>query len=219
MGREQAATVAELHLITEYSKYKRALKVVDDACIRADDLLRAAVKQLVTQPLNNCKVHSSHNPNSTATIPNPAATGTRSLDRTPALTPTERSLLIAHDGCFKCCVFYTSHKSADCPDSFLDKSSYVPLTEMDAMITKKCQGKKEKTPAVAVVIPAPVTVVMLSTILGDGSDSEYVIAPFFTLHFFLDCTVGGIATTSLEPVCALIDHGSDAVLITQPDVQ
>jgi len=28
-----AATVAELHLITEYSKYKRALKVVDDARI------------------------------------------------------------------------------------------------------------------------------------------------------------------------------------------
>jgi len=32
--------------------------------------------------------------------------------------------------------------------------------------------------------PAPVTVVMPSTVLGDGSDSEYVLAPFYTPHFF-----------------------------------
>jgi hypothetical protein len=42
------ATVAELHLITEYNKYKCALKVVDDTRIRADGLLKAAVKQMMS---------------------------------------------------------------------------------------------------------------------------------------------------------------------------
>jgi hypothetical protein len=42
-----AATTAELHLIVEYKKYKRRLKVIDDARIRADELLRAAVKQMM----------------------------------------------------------------------------------------------------------------------------------------------------------------------------
>jgi hypothetical protein len=43
-----AATVAELHLITEYNKYKHALKVIDDTRIRADGLLKAAVKQMMS---------------------------------------------------------------------------------------------------------------------------------------------------------------------------
>jgi hypothetical protein len=55
---------------------------------------------------------------------------------------------------------------------------------------------------------------MPSAVLGDGSDSEYVqSAPFFTPHFHFDCTVGGSTTSSLENVRALIDPGSDAVLI------
>jgi hypothetical protein len=35
-----AATTAELHLNAEYERCKHALKVVDDARIRADDLLK-----------------------------------------------------------------------------------------------------------------------------------------------------------------------------------
>jgi hypothetical protein len=45
-----AATIAELHLINTYKKYKCSLKVVDDARIRASDLLKAAVKQMMHQP-------------------------------------------------------------------------------------------------------------------------------------------------------------------------
>jgi len=54
---------------------------------------------------------------------------------------------------------------------------------------------------------------MPSAVLGDGSDSEYVLAPFYTPHFFLDCAIGGSAASSIISIRALIDHGSDAVLI------
>jgi hypothetical protein len=46
-----ACTTAELHLVTNYKKYKRALKVIDDACIRADELLKAAVQQMMSTSL------------------------------------------------------------------------------------------------------------------------------------------------------------------------
>ena len=46
-----ASTTAELHLVTDYEKYKRALKVVDDARVRADKLLKAAVKQMMVTSL------------------------------------------------------------------------------------------------------------------------------------------------------------------------
>jgi len=45
-----ATMTVELHLIASYDKYKRALKVIDDVRIRADNLLKAAVKQLMLCP-------------------------------------------------------------------------------------------------------------------------------------------------------------------------
>jgi len=36
-----AVTVMELHLVDSYEKYKHTLKVVDNAQVRADDLLKA----------------------------------------------------------------------------------------------------------------------------------------------------------------------------------
>ena len=129
----------------------------------------------------NCTATSSSTSNATTTI-NTASTHTP--DRVPALTPKECSLLVEHEGCFKCRRFYTTHKSADCPDGFPDKTSYVTLTDADALAAKKKYGKKEKTTTTAAVIPVPAAVVMPSAILGDGSDSEYVDAPFFVPHFF-----------------------------------
>jgi hypothetical protein len=46
------STTAELHLITDYEKYKPALKVIDDARIRADELLKVAVKQMMATTLS-----------------------------------------------------------------------------------------------------------------------------------------------------------------------
>jgi hypothetical protein len=52
-----AATTAKTDLIADYEKYKRALKVIDDARIHTDELLKAAVKQMMVQPT----VTSCHN--------------------------------------------------------------------------------------------------------------------------------------------------------------
>jgi hypothetical protein len=216
-----AVTVAELHLIASYDKYKRSLKVVDDARIRADELLKAAVKQMMVLPSHGRRlggnrsntVPSTSSASATTTAAN--TSNAHTSDRIPPLTTAERALLVEHDGCFKCRQFYTSHKSSDCPDGFPDKTSYSTLTESNALAAKKRQVKKERVPTVAIV--APVAVVMPSAVLGDGSDSEYVVAPFFVPHFFFDCVVGGSTASSTESVHALIDHGSDAVLI-DPDL-
>jgi hypothetical protein len=115
-----------------------------------------------------------------------------------------------------------THKSTDCPEGFPDKSSYSTLTEADAINAKKRHQKKGKTYTAAIISPpeAPAVnavtlaaVVMPSAVLGDGSDSGYVLAPFFVPHLFFDCLVGGSTASSQISIRALIDHGSDAVLI------
>ncbi|KIM88511.1 hypothetical protein PILCRDRAFT_26727, partial [Piloderma croceum F 1598] len=212
-----AATVAELHLIVEYDKYKSSLKVVDDACVRSDELLKAAVKQLMLQPpLSGCRTASNRNTASSSTSTSTTAVNNsiaRTPDRVPALTTKEHTLLVEHEGCFKCRRFYTSHRLSDCPDGFPDKTSYVTLTNADALMAKRKQGKKEKPAKTAAIIPMPAAIVMPSAVLGEGSDSEYVDIPFFVPYFFLDCSVGGATASSIESIRALIDHGSDAVLI------
>ena len=46
----------------------------------------------------------------------------------PKLTPAERSVLLEHQGCFKCRQLYVNHRSADCPNGFPSPDSYKPLT-------------------------------------------------------------------------------------------
>jgi len=75
---------------------------------------------------------------------------------------------------FKCQNLYTLHKLADCPDGFPGKTTYVPLTDMDVILAKKCQTKKEKALVTAIVNPTPVAVVMSSAVLSDRSDCEYI---------------------------------------------
>ena len=58
---------------------------------------------------------------------------------------------------------------------------------------------------------------MLSTILGNSSESECVDAPFFTLHFFVNVIAGSPSCSSESPIHALINHGCDTVLM-RPDL-
>jgi len=189
-----AATHAELHLIVNFPAYKHGLRTINDACVRVDDLLQAAVKQMITSTVtatrrvNLCPAHnytnnascSNNNNNTTST-----ATSSVPSSRVPALTSSERTLLQEHEGCFKCHDFYADHLSRNCTRGFPDPTTYNTLTAADA---KKQRNKKEKAAMAAAILPtttpAPVTVVMPSTVLGDGSDSEYVLAPFYTPHFF-----------------------------------
>jgi hypothetical protein len=140
-----ACTTAELHLVTNYEKYKRALKVIDDARIRADELLKAAVQQMMSTSLISKR---SHNPRSTATSSTavstaPTATMSRSSDRCPPLTSVECALLTEHGGCFRCRQFYCNHIAPACTNGFPDKASYKPLTEADTLAAKKRNNKKD----------------------------------------------------------------------------
>ena len=219
-----ASTTAELHLITDYEKYKRALKVIDDACIRADELLKAAVKQMMATTLstNTTLSKRSHSrstaTSSTAASAAPDSSSSRSSDRCPPLSALEHALLSEHSGCFRCRRFYAGHIGSACTNGFPDKLNYRPLTEADALTAKKRNSiKKERSAPAAALLPAdpvvPVAVVMPSAVLGNGTDSEYADAPFFVPHFFLDCSIGGPSATTELSVRALIDDGSDAVLI------
>lgn len=150
-------TVAELHLLNSYEKYKWALKVVDDACIRADDLLKVAGKQLMITPSSTCRIRNMCNASySASTSASTTAVNSSSKctpDHIAPLMPAECTLLIMHDGCFKCCQFYATHKSADCPNGFPNKATYIPLTEANALVAEKNSVKKDK-PSVAAVVPA-----------------------------------------------------------------
>jgi hypothetical protein len=203
-----ATTTAELHLIASYEKYKHSLKVVDDTRVGVDDLLRSAVKQMMSQLTSVHRTAITHfndasSSSSSCIAINPSVT--HAPDRLPALNAAECALLMEHEGCFKCCRFYMTHKSADCPEGFPNKSSYSTLTEADALNAKKHQKKKGKSytaavvsrPAAPMVNPAIVAaVVMPLAVLSDGSDSEYVLAPFFVPHLFFNCLVGGSTMSS-----------------------
>jgi hypothetical protein len=63
------------------------------------------------------------------------------------------------------------------------------------------------------VVPIVVGLMVPSAVSGNGSDFEYIDAPFFVPHFYLDCTAGGPSASPELPTHALIDDVSDAVLI------
>ena len=90
---------------------------------------------------------------------------------------------------------------------------YKPLMENNIALVK-CQRSRFKPSKVAMVLPTteePAAVVMPMAVLGNGSDSECVEAPFSSPHFFADVIIGSSATSQAS-VHALIDHGCDTVL-------
>jgi hypothetical protein len=136
-----ASTTAELHLITDYDKYKRGLKVIDDARIRADELLKSAVKQMMTTSLTTAgslsKCSCPTATNNITTISQRDVTISRGSDHCPPLTAAEHALLTEHSGCFHCRRFYADHIAPACTNGFPEKASYHTLTEADALAAKK----------------------------------------------------------------------------------
>jgi hypothetical protein len=186
-----ASTTAELHLITDYNKYKRALKVIDDARIRANELLKSAVKQMMTTSLTTASSLSKHSrptaTNNITTSSQQDVTTSCGSDRCPPLTVAERALLTEHSGCFHCRQFYADHFVPACTNGFPEKANYHTLTEADALAARKQNGKRNKRSTLtATVLPAeaptPVAVVMPSAVLGDGTNSESTLHSPTRLH-------------------------------------
>lgn len=219
-----AANHAETHLIKDYAKFNSALKLLNDARIRSASQMQEALNKMFSTSFNNAGGRRERGRITTNyTSAHPCATAEPgSSARLPPLTAAERALLQAHEGCFKCCRPYAEHLVNACPNGFPEKATYKTLTEADTLAVKKKHGKAMKAAAVlpvaasipAPVAVAPVAVVMPSVVLGNGSDSDCVTAPFFIPHFFLDCRVGGDRSSTQTKVHALIDHGCDSVLIS-----
>lgn len=202
-----AATTTELHLVTDYKKYKHMLK--------------AAIHQMMSTFIttSNSMAKCSHNPH---TSMNSSATSTINVDRPtscssnhcPPLTAGEHSLLVEHSGCW---CFYCDHIAPTCTNGFSDKSSYKTLTEADTLAAKKHNSRKDHTTPAATVVPVnlitPVAVVMPSAVLGNSTDSEYMNTLFFVPHLYFACTIGGATVSTELSIHALIDDSSDAVLI------
>ena len=205
------ATITKLHLIKDYEKHKCTLKVIDNTLVHADKLPKATVKQmmLISITTNNillkCSQNSRPTTNSYTATTSTATTGANfhSSECCPPLTAVECSLVTKHGGCFHCCCFYCGHIVSACTSGFSNKSTYRPFTEADGLMVKKHNSKKVSATPAAVVVTTEstilVAVMMPLAVLGNGTDSEYIEAPFFSPHLYFDCTAGGpSASTELS---------------------
>ena len=113
----------------------------------------------------------------------------------PKLTDSKKNLLKDNEGCFKCCRFFVSHRSKDCPNKFPEPGNYKTLTIKDVDAAKRTRkgkavaavtinddnsddkpGPSSANP-VAVVLGQSVNPVAYipsndSNVIGDGSDSD-----------------------------------------------
>jgi hypothetical protein len=113
----------------------------------------------------------------------------------------------------------------DCPHNFPSAEGYKMITEADVTAAKAHKTKKTvaavvlaTTPTAAFLLPVAVVMPNLSlSVLCDSSESEYVLAPFHTLHYKWDCPFSGPLASSKVEVSALIDNSSQSVLIS-PDL-
>jgi len=93
----------------------------------------------------NTKTDTLHSPShcgnsSQLTSVSSNSTTTSSFVKLPPLTDTECTLLNEHDGCTKCCHFYTDHHSQNCPNSFPLGKGYKMLTTADVLAAKKAKA-------------------------------------------------------------------------------
>ncbi|KIM79855.1 hypothetical protein PILCRDRAFT_10032 [Piloderma croceum F 1598] len=210
-----AAHLAETHLVLEYAAYVHAIKLIDHNRIRQATLLQEVVSRMyVPANLSHCD-RTPHVP--TANAPATSTSSNTVADCLPALMTIECTLLQDNEGCFKCCVSFADHLSCNCLTRFPDKASYKLPMEADITIAKRHKANMKATKAAA-VLPVdeptiPAAVVMPSSVLYNGLDSECVDTPFSSPHFFVDVIIGGFSSLSQCPVHALIDHGCDSVLI------
>jgi hypothetical protein len=141
----------------------------------SEDFQHAPKRQALA--VNSCAL------NTTSTKPYSSTnSGPSTRTKPPCLTDNERSLLHKHQGCMKCCRGYQNHHASDCPFDFPNPRNYKELTE-DILLSQKHGGTTSNKAIgaitssghvedVDVVDSSLVGAVMLSGVLGAGSESE-----------------------------------------------
>lgn len=197
---------ARLATTLSLKEWIKEVKHLDDKCL--EDI---ACHRKIAEDLFKSSRCSQSQPTRTPYTPRNATTSLSSSSRLGPLTPTERTLLMEHNGCFKCRKFYVGHRSRECTEGAPEASSYKTLTEADATAAKP-KGNKKTVAAVA-----PIGAVMPSSVIEEmsESDNDTYVAPFETPHLIWPCLLTGPHSPSFECVKALIDHGSHLVLINE----
>lgn len=167
--------------------------------------------------MDHCNTNTTPNTNATANTTN------NTIITLPALTNNERNLLRRNDGCVKCQRFFAQHQAANCPNGFPLGAGYRTLTKamvaaardrgINAVVTTPTESEETAVAGGSAMIAAVMPPV--STVLGDGTDSEEeeYIAPFQTPHLFWDCLLDGPGIPAPERIRALIDSGAHTVII------
>lgn len=190
-----ASNLAETHLIMDYTKFNNALKLIDDKCIGSKTQLQEAINKMFAISFNASNQH--HNcsncvvVNYTNSYSFPTVSSMLSTDCIPALSPAKHALLQQHKGCFKCHLPYTNHLCNKCPNGFPSKADYKVVMEADMLVVERKYNKAKRTKVAVAVISTKdsvltlrlTAVVIALSILGNGSDSECVFAPFFFTPF------------------------------------
>jgi hypothetical protein len=225
--------VGECKVLKEpnFKLWTAALKSLDDEhvnnecrlceMIAKDHLTRLEFRRnhTLANPSHNANVNHTTTNNNNSTN---ATTSSFTTAHLPALTTNERTLLAANEGCFKCQCLFVNHCSPQCDNDFPAAEGYKAITDADVTAAKARKTKKPVaaiTPTTSATLTAlpPVAVVMpnlASSVLGDDSDSEYILAPFHTPHFRWKCLLSGPHTASEVSVESLIDNSSHSVLIS-----
>jgi hypothetical protein len=200
-------------------------------------------RQAELQALQTKAKPRTYNPSSsgsTSNAPsNPQSSSTTLVAAVPKLTADERALLMTHQGCLKCRVFYAGHFADKC-------SAERPSIEQCKKVTKenaiKAQAAFEKRKGTANVVVAAVfgsdsdtssdadngyganeyvhaydaTAPVLPPSLPSPPDSSLLSPPDspFPRHLEWSCTLDTPNGLSDSPVDALIDCGSPPVLIS-----
>jgi hypothetical protein len=137
----------------------------------------------------------------------------------PKLTQAERELLKAHEGCFRCRVFYSGHISRDCPLGADGRPT--PEACKTVNLATALKAKAAHTSSASGSHPSTVIAAVFdndsedNTMFEDEDLDKYVPKILsFPDHLWWDCCVSAPATCAPTPFRALIDHGCPPVLIS-----
>ncbi|KAF8868392.1 hypothetical protein CPB84DRAFT_1857860 [Gymnopilus junonius] len=160
-----------------------------------------------------------------------ASSSSNPVKKCPKLEDSERTLLAANNGCFKCQWFNQDHNSKNCPNNFPDGEGYKKVT---AMCDAAGNSPKRQTNSssslrmrpVAAVIPEAVqasesdeedviATIMPSAILGNGTDSKDDVSPsFHSKHLSLKFKILAHHLDFMLIFTSLLDCGVHLVLIS-----
>jgi hypothetical protein len=170
--------------ITDLAKWTQKIRDIDSRHQSEKKWLASDIEEHMSQVLKKMYAQTAQTPAST---PTPKSSGPQSSDNDhpPCLTDSEWQLLHEHDGCYKCCKFYTDHHVPTCTAQ-LSGTDYKPRTLQDALCAKVTkEGRKSNCMA---------TITTITEAILDGSDLPS--ASSLVAALFLDSTPTGLENKS-----------------------